>query len=249
MKMFFYFWIIFGLLILVYLGFSFSKVQTQQSQLNVASTAESPVVVISGESKNKNQVEGINSELAIEGAGRDNPKLWTEKLSECMGADFFAQSTFENINQITDLYDKIHSTFGEPKEDSLILEETVLKWTGGESRMLRWEPNKDNHTTGDLFWYKKDLEGNPEPLDLPDHLDSPVSVEDYDRLVHTGQMVSQSQSRFLKYDTGLNVGLMTNNSLVSGISMDFNQKEIHCEEKIDKSVDCECLSSANSITE
>jgi hypothetical protein len=167
---------------------------------------------------------------------------WTEKLNQCLGTDANFQVSSESTLQMADLYEKIRNVFGEPKEDSLILEETVVKWIDGEDRTFRWEPNKDFTGMGDLFWYSKDQEGLPEPLDLPEDLETPVSVEDYDRLVREGQMKNQTQSRFLKYDGGMDVGLMINNNEISGISLEYKQKEIHCQEKADRTVDCECLS-------
>jgi hypothetical protein len=249
MKKILFFSILFGCLLVAHYKWPFEMVYLQQAQVKINERKED-VELGARDVIANNQSKAIStSESVIKLQEPQKTLSWAEKLNQCLGPDSIFQNSSENLNQMADLYEKIHSSFGNPKEDSLVLEETILKWTDGEPRTLRWEPSKEYKGMGDLFWYAKDKEGISESLELPEDLETPVSVEDYDRLIREGQMLNQIQSRFLKYDGGLDVGLMLNNNELSGISLEYNQKEIHCQEKADKSVDCECLSSPESRKE
>jgi hypothetical protein len=227
-------------------------VYSQNNQVKVNNDNEDTELGISNSKLEKPVQETAKDSQLVKTEEAPKSIPWAEKLNQCLGSDSIFQNSSNSLHHMADVFEKIRGSYGEPQEDTLVLEETVIKWRDGENRTLRWEPSKEFQGMGDLFWYGKDVEKEgaaAEPLDLPDDIETPVSVEDYDRLVREGQMLNQTQSRFLKYDGGLDVGLMIRNNEVSGISLEFNQKEVHCQEKADKSVDCECLSKTDSIKE
>lgn len=237
---------------MAYYKWPFELVYSHNSQVKVNTDKEDTELGITNSKQDKSTHVVTDDVPIVKTEESPKPIPWTEKLNQCLGSDSIFQNSSSSLHHMADVFERIRGSYGEPQEDTLVLEETVIKWRDGENRTLRWEPSKEFQGMGDLFWYGKDVEKEgaaAEPLDLPDDIETPVSVEDYDRLVREGQMLNQTQSRFLKYDGGLDVGLMIKNNEVSGISLEFKQKEVHCQEKDDKSVDCECLSKTDSIKE